>query len=65
MIAVLVLKSGTTHPDVVGTMLQLVVLRGAGEKAFCAGGDIKALYENGIASTHAPPPATAFVSDDF
>ena len=28
--------------------LQLVVLRGVGEKAFCAGGDIKALHDNGI-----------------
>ena len=27
---------------------QLVVLRGVGEKAFCAGGDIKALHDNGI-----------------
>ena len=29
-----------------------VVLRGAGEKAFCAGGDIRHLYELGRAGDH-------------
>ena len=29
-----------------------VVVRGAGEKAFCAGGDIRLLYEQGKAGDH-------------
>ena len=27
--------------------IRLVVIRGAGERAFCSGGDIRALYESG------------------
>ena len=32
-----------------GGDVNLIVIRGVGEKAFCAGGDIKALHDNGIA----------------
>lgn len=31
--------------------VELVVVRGAGERAFCAGGDIRALYESGRSGT--------------
>jgi enoyl-CoA hydratase len=31
--------------------VELVVVRGAGERAFCAGGDIRALYDSGKAGT--------------
>lgn len=31
--------------------IEIVVVRGAGERAFCAGGDIRALYESGKAGT--------------
>ena len=37
-----------------------VVIRGAGERAFCAGGDIRALYESGKAGT---PYALDFYRD--
>lgn len=33
--------------------VRLVVLRGAGEKAFCAGGDVRSLYESAKAGTRA------------
>ena len=31
--------------------IEIVIVRGAGEKAFCAGGDIRALYDSGKAGT--------------
>jgi len=31
--------------------VEMVIVRGAGEKAFCAGGDIRALYDSGKAGT--------------
>lgn len=40
------LRQWRTDPSV-----ELVVVRGAGEKAFCAGGDIRALYDSGKAGT--------------
>lgn len=33
------------------TALSVVVIRGAGDRAFCAGGDVRALYESGRAGT--------------
>jgi enoyl-CoA hydratase len=39
-----------------------VVIRGAGERAFCAGGDIRALYESGKAGT---PYALDFYRDEY
>jgi len=39
-----------------------VVIRGAGERAFCAGGDIRALYESGKAKT---PYALDFYRDEY
>jgi enoyl-CoA hydratase len=42
--------------------LKAVVVRGAGEKAFCAGGDIRALYESGKAGT---PYALDFYRDEY
>src|ERR1700761_152746 len=42
--------------------IKAVVVRGAGEKAFCAGGDIRALYESGKAGT---PYALDFYRDEY
>jgi enoyl-CoA hydratase len=42
-----VLEAWEKDPDV-----KTVVLRAAGDKAFCAGGDIKRLYEHGKAGAH-------------
>lgn len=42
--------------------IALVVLRGAGEKAFCAGGDVKALHHALIQQT---PPSPAFPAQYF
>jgi enoyl-CoA hydratase len=42
--------------------VQSVVIRGAGERAFCAGGDIRALYESGKATT---PYALEFYRDEY
>jgi enoyl-CoA hydratase len=39
-----------------------VVIRGSGERAFCAGGDIRALYESGRAKT---PYALEFWHDEY
>ena len=39
-----------------------VAVRGAGERAFCAGGDIRALYESGKAGT---PYALEFYRDEY
>ncbi|MGA9796109.1 MAG: enoyl-CoA hydratase/isomerase family protein [Rhizomicrobium sp.] len=39
-----------------------VVIRGAGDRAFCAGGDIRALYESGKAKT---PYALNFYRDEY
>lgn len=62
-----------THPMCVAMKMQLdewardanvktVAIRGAGERAFCAGGDIRALYESGRAST---PYAVDFYRDEY
>ena len=42
--------------------VQTVVIQGAGEKAFCAGGDIRSLYESGIDKT---PYARNFYRDEY
>jgi enoyl-CoA hydratase len=42
--------------------VKAVVIRGAGERAFCAGGDIRALYESGKAGT---PYALDFYRDEY
>ena len=42
--------------------IKAVAIRGAGEKAFCAGGDIRALYESGKAHT---PYALEFYRDEY
>ena len=42
--------------------MKTVVIRGAGERAFCAGGDIRALYESGKAGT---PYALDFYRDEY
>jgi len=42
--------------------ISLVVVRGAGDRAFCAGGDIKALYESGKAGTRY---VTDFYADEY
>jgi len=39
-----------------------VVIRGLGERAFCAGGDIRALYDSGMAGT---PYALEFYRDEY
>jgi enoyl-CoA hydratase len=42
--------------------IKAVVIRGAGERAFCAGGDIRALYDSGKAGT---PYALDFYRDEY
>ena len=42
--------------------ISAVVVRGAGDRAFCAGGDIRALYESGKAHT---PYALEFYRDEY
>jgi len=42
--------------------VKAVVIQGAGEKAFCAGGDIRSLYESGKAGT---PYALNFYRDEY
>lgn len=42
--------------------VKFVVIRGEGERAFCAGGDIRALYESGRAKT---PYALDFYRDEY
>jgi len=42
--------------------VKAVVVRGAGDRAFCAGGDIRALYESGKAGT---PYALDFYRDEY
>jgi enoyl-CoA hydratase len=42
--------------------IKTVAIRGAGERAFCAGGDIRALYESGTA---APSYAIDFYRDEY
>jgi enoyl-CoA hydratase/carnithine racemase len=51
------LDTWATDPTV-----KAVAIRGAGEKAFCAGGDIRALYESGKAGT---PYALNFYRDEY
>jgi len=38
-----------------------VILEGAGDKAFCAGGDIRALYESMVQSPGGPNPFAAAI----
>ena len=42
--------------------VKAVAIRGAGAKAFCAGGDIRAMYESSIAGTAA---AAKFLADEY
>ena len=42
--------------------VKTIVIRGTGDRAFCAGGDIRALYESGQAST---PYALDFYRDEY
>ena len=42
--------------------IRTIVIRGAGERAFCAGGDIRSLYESGRAGT---PYALDFYRDEY
>jgi enoyl-CoA hydratase len=44
------------------TAIASVAIRGAGDRAFCAGGDIRALYESGKAGT---PYALEFYRDEY
>ncbi|HYD31278.1 MAG TPA: enoyl-CoA hydratase/isomerase family protein, partial [Azospirillaceae bacterium] len=43
--------------------IRAVVIEGAGEKAFCAGGDIRALYDSGKAGDHAAQ--AAFFGEEY
>jgi enoyl-CoA hydratase len=42
--------------------VKVVAIRGAGGKAFCAGGDIRAMYESSLAGTRA---AAKFLADEY
>jgi enoyl-CoA hydratase len=42
--------------------IQAVAIRGIGERAFCAGGDIRAMYESNVAGTKA---AAKFLADEY
>ncbi len=42
--------------------IKAVIVKGAGDKAFCAGGDIRALYESGLSRT---PYAMNFYHDEY
>lgn len=42
--------------------VKTVAIRGTGERAFCAGGDIRAMYESNIAKTQA---AAKFLADEY
>src|ERR1700679_4102484 len=42
--------------------IRAVAIRGAGERAFCAGGDIRAMYESNLAGTKA---AAKFLADEY
>ena len=42
--------------------IRAVAIRGAGERAFCAGGDIRAMYESNVAGTKA---AAKFLADEY
>jgi len=42
--------------------IKTIVVQGAGERAFCAGGDVRALYESGKAGT---PYALEFYRDEY
>ncbi len=45
--------------------IHAVVIEGAGEKAFCAGGDVRAIYEDGLAYRRGEPAAGALMRDFF
>ena len=42
--------------------IKTVAIRGAGERAFCAGGDIRAMYESNLAGSNA---AAKFLADEY
>ena len=42
--------------------IQAVAIRGTGERAFCAGGDIRAMYDSNLAGTKA---AAKFLADEY
>lgn len=45
--------------------MAVVVLRGAGDKAFCAGGDLHGLYRSMLAAPSGDPTANAYARDFF
>src|SRR5579872_7362928 len=51
------LETWKTDPEIA-----TIVIQGAGERAFCAGGDIRSLYESGRAGT---PYALDFYRDEY
>ena len=55
------LEQWQTQPEVVA-----IVLKGAGDKAFCAGGDIRKLYDSmGVDAPMPNPYATEFFGDEY
>eukprot|EP00286_Rhodomonas_abbreviata_P019668 CAMPEP_0181307676 /NCGR_PEP_ID=MMETSP1101-20121128/11021_1 /TAXON_ID=46948 /ORGANISM="Rhodomonas abbreviata, Strain Caron Lab Isolate" /LENGTH=466 /DNA_ID=CAMNT_0023413937 /DNA_START=35 /DNA_END=1432 /DNA_ORIENTATION=- len=46
-------------------MTGLIILHGAGEKAFCAGGDVRWLYEGGMTPLNKPAPQMEFFRAEY
>src|SRR5271169_5150751 len=45
--------------------IHAVVVRGAGERAFCAGGDVRAVYEAGLGSSGDPELPAVFFREEY
>ncbi len=44
---------------------RVVVMKGSGDKAFCAGGDIRAIYDDKIVHQKSPAECCAFFNDEY
>jgi len=55
-----VLREWETDPDI-----RLIVIRGAGDRAFCAGGDVRAIYEAGRGLSAERDLASVFFREEY